>query len=1046
MRPLKLVMEAFGSYAEKTEIDFSSLGSGIYLVAGDTGAGKTTIFDAIVFALYGEVCGKRKANQMHCDLVSTDNDTCVELDFEEDGTEYHVMRKLHYSKSKNTWAPDAELICRESSMVLKGSKAVSSSVEELVGLKSSQFSQIVMLAQGEFRKFLDSGSSERGEILGLLFKSDPYLKIQNVLKNAERKLYDSRQGDVMRARTILASLILPEEISDADREKYSYDHPELIKNLEEYHEACNAELKKSEDNKKSLLKAKEKIIEEKQAANQKNELIEERDKALEKVNLLSEKELYYKELENRTNEFSKAFHGVYPAEKSMLDRKSEIKSIEESIDNIRKEIVEEAKNNDILKEKLAEADRKKENSEELLKKVDQLEKTIPQYQNLTELLKKKEKKNEEENDADSKTKELIEQTKSLELKIKNEKERLEKLGNAEAALLSVRTEADNSEKYSDDVTKLENRILSFINKKNDLEKEKNKLLEITKKCKELDDIRNDINSRFFGAQAKLLEKELNKEISEKGEAVCPVCHSKVTCVSDLCEDYGEIPDKKDLDKAEKDFDDQKALYDEACRTVEASKVKLESEKEIIFDEGKRLFGECPDDFSENILFIKEKVQTAIQKKNGIFRKLADAEKAEKEEKTLTASLKKSEDDLKKTGDMLSECREKLAAIKTEKAEFEKEYSLKKEQLVFADEKEAKEQLEIMKNQKKKIDDEISEADKNFRKSSEQLSKLKGSEKSFEDNLEKQKKSFSALETEYVNSLKKAGFESEDHYHVVLSRSGTDDPEKWIESQLSEISHFRDELNLSKGSFEKLAEKTKGLIKADISEIDSRINAAEEKYLAADKEFTDKKSRLDANKKVLDEITVTKQKLADSQAAYDRIRELSDLLNGASGEGGKVSFERFVIGSFFKEIVEQANYRLLEMSGGRFELVHRTEASRKNSTAGLELYIQSNTGALRESNSVSGGEAFLVSLSLALGLSDVVKNHAGGVTIDSMFIDEGFGSLDEDKLDKAINVLNSLAGDSRQIGIISHVEKLSECIPKKIVVSGSEKGSSIRIEQ
>ncbi|MBR6837340.1 MAG: SMC family ATPase, partial [Oscillospiraceae bacterium] len=175
---------------------------------------------------------------------------------------------------------------------------------------------------------------------------------------------------------------------------------------------------------------------------------------------------------------------------------------------------------------------------------------------------------------------------------------------------------------------------------------------------------------------------------------------------------------------------------------------------------------------------------------------------------------------------------------------------------------------------------------------------------------------------------------------------------------------------------------------------------------------------------------------------------SDLLSGANGEGGRLSFERHVMGSVFREIVDQANYRLLNMSGGRFELVHRYEASAKNKKAGLELSIQCNSGAPpRDTRTVSGGEAFMVSLALALGLSDVVKNHSGGISMESMFIDEGFGSLDGDKLDRAISVLNKLTGedgDARQIGIISHVEKLGECIPKQILVKNTENGSTVRI--
>ena len=174
--------------------------------------------------------------------------------------------------------------------------------------------------------------------------------------------------------------------------------------------------------------------------------------------------------------------------------------------------------------------------------------------------------------------------------------------------------------------------------------------------------------------------------------------------------------------------------------------------------------------------------------------------------------------------------------------------------------------------------------------------------------------------------------------------------------------------------------------------------------------------------------------------------LADLAVGTSGDGGKLSFDRYVMGAVFREVLEMANRRLDNMSGGRYELVHRTETDRKNSKAGLEIDILDNsTGQTRPSGSLSGGEAFFTSLALALGLSDVVQNHAGGKQLDTLFIDEGFGSLSEDVLDKALDVLGQLTEGNRLVGIISHVDRLDESIPQKIRVRNTREGSKISIE-
>ena len=189
----------------------------------------------------------------------------------------------------------------------------------------------------------------------------------------------------------------------------------------------------------------------------------------------------------------------------------------------------------------------------------------------------------------------------------------------------------------------------------------------------------------------------------------------------------------------------------------------------------------------------------------------------------------------------------------------------------------------------------------------------------------------------------------------------------------------------------------------------------------------------------------RRELDKTEGAYQKLWKLSQLANGQSGEGGKYSFSRYVLGAFFEEIIDQANFHLNRMAGGKYELIRKQEAERKNESAGLGMVIyDAYTGEQRDTASLSGGESFQVSLSLALGLSDVVRSHSGGFTLDTMFIDEGFGSLDEQSLDQAMGVLHELSGDSRQIGIISHVGKLSESITQKIYVKRTHRGSSVQI--
>ena len=231
--------------------------------------------------------------------------------------------------------------------------------------------------------------------------------------------------------------------------------------------------------------------------------------------------------------------------------------------------------------------------------------------------------------------------------------------------------------------------------------------------------------------------------------------------------------------------------------------------------------------------------------------------------------------------------------------------------------------------------------------------------------------------------------------------------------------------------------------AALQETLDRLNAA---YTALNDACQNRESLLQNHRSVREEAAACREALSGTEGAWKRLDALASLAVGTSGEGGKLSFDRYVMGAVFREILEMANRRMEQMSGGRYELVHKAGADRRNARAGLEIEVlDNNTGLPRGSGSLSGGEAFFTSLVLALGLSDVVQNHAGGKQMEALFIDEGFGTLSDDVLDKALEVLGQLSEGRRLVGIISHVDKLDESIPQKIRVRSGEKGSTLTLE-
>jgi exonuclease SbcC len=281
--------------------------------------------------------------------------------------------------------------------------------------------------------------------------------------------------------------------------------------------------------------------------------------------------------------------------------------------------------------------------------------------------------------------------------------------------------------------------------------------------------------------------------------------------------------------------------------------------------------------------------------------------------------------------------------------------------------------------------------------------------------------------------------------------GGEDGETWLNQQHKTLNEYRNDCDNTEKRVAELTEQTKNLAYTNLEELNELLRAAEEKRSAAEGAYSRLDSLLKNHRQVRANVAQAQGELKRTDKAWERLDRLANLAvgvdeGGKSVAGGKLSFERYVMGSIFREVLDMANRRLDIMSGGKYELVHETNAGRKNSAAGLEIEVLDvTTGKQRPANSLSGGESFQVSLSLALGLSDVVQSHAGGIGLDTVFIDEGFGALDGSALDSAITVLNQLTEGNRLVGIISHVDKLEESIAQKLRVRKTAAGSELSVE-
>ena len=370
----------------------------------------------------------------------------------------------------------------------------------------------------------------------------------------------------------------------------------------------------------------------------------------------------------------------------------------------------------------------------------------------------------------------------------------------------------------------------------------------------------------------------------------------------------------------------------------------------------------------------------------------------------------------------------------------------KKQLPYPTEKEARAKLAALTQERNALKTELEAHETALKKAKEDLNLTEGGLKTLQNELPTQEQAAGMAEAALRQVLAENGFADLVAAREALSPIGSADGEEWLQQEKEMLDDHDRELENTCVQIRDLEEQTAGKARIDLTELQTQLAEAKANQSAAADAQKAQSNLLEGHQLVFEKVGVARKVLAGTDRAFKRINRLAELAVGTNSEGGKLSFDRYVMGAIFREVLEMANRRLNIMTGGRFELIHSVDAGRKNAAAGLEIEVLDVTvGKQRASASISGGEGFMVALSLALGLSDVVQNHAGGQRLDTLFIDEGFGTLDDGKLDDVITVLNQLAEGNRLVGIISHVDKLEESIPQKVRVTSTDRGSTLTIE-
>lgn len=913
MKPLKLTINAFGPYLDKVEIDFEKFGdNGIYLIAGETGAGKTTIFDALKFALYGEASGSsRSSKSLKSDFADEKNIGYVELEFLNNGEKYFIRRECSYFKTKKDGekkpvSENAELI-KPNQMRVLGIKDVNEEIEQIIGIDKNQFSQIVMIAQGEFKRFLLAKNNEKAEIFRNIFKTNIFNEFQEKIKREflDEKSKKDELESLLKNNMSLVECGENEELKKLQTSVYS---------AEEFLEMLKLSIN-ADENEQNILKDK---------------------------------------LDSRQKELL-SIEGKITENENILKNKERLADARKNADNLKKQKDEAEKDYN-------EAEKQKPQCEDLKSEIGKLESTLPEYDELEECEKERKEKDKKAKDIKKSIDKLTEGKDKLVANNDKNKEEFEKLKNVELDLQKTETDISSLEDKEKNLQNLKDKNEEYKDKLKEYETQKEILIEADKKYQDLERISNDLYKQFIGNYAGILAKDL-----KEGEK-CPVCGSV---------HHIELAKLSDESVTQEDFEKAKAKADAAQKNSIDEKNK-KTEIETSLNEIKKDLKKKSKEFfeMENLDNIDEKISDAISENKKSIKDLKNQKEKLKKDKTKKDELEKSinefEENKKEIEDKISKEKETSTKINTDIARISATIDEKKSKLQYATKKEVEDVLNKKRATHKKMVSDFEKAQ----------SKKNEIEKSIAENNGK------------IQELEKA----------VKDKPSVD--------------------------VEKLKE--------DKSKIEN-----------ATKELQGKKdilvSRYDNNSKLYEEISKNKKRYDKTSKNFEILDNLNRTANGNLKEKAKLSFENFVLMTYFDRIVQAANIRFKEMTSSQFELRINEEKDAK-SKSGLDLSVYDYyTGKERDVSSLSGGESFKAALALSLGLSDTVQQQAGGIKIDTMFIDEGFGSLDSESLEQTMRTLNDLSGNKTLIGIISHVSELREKIDKQIIVSKTQSGSKLKIE-
>lgn len=1017
MRPLKLKVRGFLTYKNEIEIDFTRLyEKKIFLIAGDTGSGKTSIFDAITYALYGEVARDIDQTSLRSDFLN-ENDpyTYVDLVFEVDGKIYQIERIPNQIAKKTKPGQNIKTsvtlydITSEKKIISEKKTQTDKKLVEIIGLDKNQFTKVMLLAQGEFQEFLQAKSDDRTKLLGNIFKTYEYKQIQDKIKDQARLKSKDMEIIDERLETIIYQYPYISEKVDRDQ-VLVHDFRNILASIYDYKDTLNADFD-AINNKETSLEDKEKeAIGKKEKAKTLNANIQRYYDIDEQRTKLLAVENSYKEKKSKLekSEFAKSIK-IYEDryKKAGLDGKTakeNLKNYSESLEEIDQKLSGLKSSYDNIADKQENVNNLKIELKDMLSLSDR-------FQNFVANKKSYQKIQENESIFKEKKKDLDQVSSEID-----------KLND------SLNNINDEEAKLRDDIYRLKESLMDLNQEKTILEDKivlKNKNIEINEKILANKNILEDLKLEKIDINNKVNEYyqnqrliDLNKFIDELNDTnICPVCGHRH---EDKFEKHhtAEI----DIDQINKD------LYE-----INSKIASLESQNDIY----KKSLVEIDDDL--NILSDFEKLKENIKR--------IESEISTDNEKLTEITSKKSleRENLSKVNARANELKIQIEAIDKIISEGElvkASYLSEKDKFEDINIDDLGEKIEKIKKEIKALDEEILNTTRSYNnlltKKTEITTNISNSQNLIGQYEKEEKEFFDEFEKKVAEN-----FEDKASYLKAL------EDYKAIYPKKTDIENYFKELEKINTLYENY-KVYKDENPVDIEKIKEEILALSQRL----KNLREDKSNLQVK---ITNVKNTYDNLSDIEKSYKEISAESQILQNLSkiADGSfakvagreKIDFETFVLTYYFDKVLAYANRRLYAMSNGQFSLIRKSYGDDLRMKQGLDIEIlDANTGKKRPASTLSGGESFLASLSLALGLSDEIAAENGGIKIDTLFIDEGFGTLSEDYLNKVIEQIEKLSYENKFIGLISHVGELKDAIDAKIIVTyTSDEGSFIEVK-